>query len=75
MYVCVCKAVTDRQIFHAAQRGAKNLKDLNRELEVGSECGRCASCAKQCLREAHQSISASATSGVNRTIPIGVSFA
>ncbi|MCB5185054.1 (2Fe-2S)-binding protein [Methylobacillus gramineus] len=54
MYVCVCRAVTDRQIFQAARAGASSLKDLRRELGVASECGQCASCAKQCLREVHQ---------------------
>ncbi|MBL8506670.1 (2Fe-2S)-binding protein [Methylobacillus glycogenes] len=53
MYVCVCRAVTDRQILQAARAGAKNLKDLRRELGVAAECGQCASCARQCLREAH----------------------
>jgi bacterioferritin-associated ferredoxin len=51
MYVCVCKAVTDRQIREAAQGGARTLKDLRRELGVTSECGRCASCAHECLRQ------------------------
>ena len=53
MYVCVCHAVTDRQIREAAQGGARTLKDLRRELNVASDCGRCASCAHDCLREAH----------------------
>ena len=53
MYVCVCKAVTDRQIREAAQGGARTLKDLRRELGVTRDCGRCASCAHECLREAH----------------------
>lgn len=53
MYVCVCKAVTDRQIREAAQSGARTLRDLRRDLGVTSECGRCASCAKDCLKEAH----------------------
>ena len=52
MYVCVCKAVTERQIHQAARDGAQTLKDLRRDLGVTTECGRCASCAKQCLREA-----------------------
>ena len=52
MYVCVCNAVTERQIREAAAGGAQTLKDLRRELGVGSECGRCASCARACLREA-----------------------
>ena len=53
MYVCVCKAVTENHIHQAAREGARTLKDLRRELGVTSECGRCAGCARNCLREAH----------------------
>lgn len=53
MYVCVCQAVTERQIHQAARDGARNLKDLRQSLGVTAECGRCAGCARQCLREAH----------------------
>lgn len=53
MYVCVCKAVTESHIHQAAREGARTLKDLRRELGVSSECGRCAGCARSCLREAH----------------------
>lgn len=52
MYVCVCRAVTDRQIREAAENGAHSLKDLRRELGVTQDCGRCASCARECLHEA-----------------------
>ncbi|MBS1142999.1 MAG: BFD-like (2Fe-2S)-binding region [Proteobacteria bacterium] len=52
MYVCVCKAVTDRQIREAAHGGARTLGDLRRELGVTADCGRCASCARDCLKEA-----------------------
>jgi len=52
MYVCLCHAVTDRDIQKAAANGARNLKDLRRELGVTSECGRCACCARDCLKEA-----------------------
>jgi len=52
MYVCICKAVTDRQIRQAAEGGARTLGDLRRELGVTADCGRCASCAHQCLKEA-----------------------
>ena len=40
MYVCVCQAVTDRQIREAAQGGARTLKDLRRDLGVTRDCGR-----------------------------------
>ncbi len=53
MYICVCHAVTDRQIREAAQAGARTLKDLRRELGVTRDCGRCASCAHDCLKETH----------------------
>ncbi len=43
MYVCICKAVTERQIEDAVARGAHCLKDLKHELGVASECGKCAS--------------------------------
>ena len=53
MYVCVCHAVTDSQIREAAQGGARTLRDLRRDLGVTSDCGRCATCAHECLREAN----------------------
>ena len=52
MYVCVCHAVTERQIRQAAASGAKNLRDLRRDLGVTLDCGRCAVCALHCLRAA-----------------------
>ena len=54
MYVCVCQAVTDRQIREAAEGGARTLKDLRRDLGVTRDCGRCAYCAHECLQEANQ---------------------
>ncbi len=53
MYVCVCQAITERQIHQAAAAGARTVKDLQRDLGVASDCGRCTSCARQCLKEAH----------------------
>ena len=50
MYVCVCQAVTDREIHQAARNGAKTLRDLRRDLQVSVDCGRCASCARKCLK-------------------------
>lgn len=57
MYVCICRAVTDSQIRQAANNGACSVKDLQRDLGVAVECGRCASSAKDCLRTAHIAIS------------------
>ncbi|MBD3618703.1 MAG: bacterioferritin-associated ferredoxin [Chromatiales bacterium] len=52
MYVCVCNAVTDRQIRRAAARGATTVEDLSRELKVATCCGRCRDCARGVLEEA-----------------------
>jgi bacterioferritin-associated ferredoxin len=54
MYVCVCKAITDRDIETAARSGARTLKDLRRNLGVASECGKCASCAHEVLCNARR---------------------
>lgn len=67
MYVCICQAVTDRQITEAVRQGARSVKDLRRDLGVTAECGRCAGCARDCLRSAQQGLgtSGSGTSGIH----------
>jgi bacterioferritin-associated ferredoxin len=49
MIVCVCKAVSDRQIRVAVKGGASSLRDLTRELGVGTCCGKCVPEAKAAL--------------------------
>jgi bacterioferritin-associated ferredoxin len=41
MIICVCKAVSDRHIRTAVNDGATCLRDLSRELGVGTCCGKC----------------------------------
>ena len=53
MYVCICKAVTDKQIRRAAARGVDNLYELREALGVASGCGSCASVAEAILSESH----------------------
>jgi len=52
MYVCICRAVTERQIETAIAQGARTVRDLRNELGIVDECGRCAVCALECLTEA-----------------------
>jgi bacterioferritin-associated ferredoxin len=54
MYVCICNAVSDRQIRVAVERGATTLKDLNRALGVAGKCGKCAVFAQRTLKAALQ---------------------
>jgi bacterioferritin-associated ferredoxin len=41
MIICVCKAVSDRQIKAAVKEGASCMRDLTRELGIGTCCGKC----------------------------------
>ncbi len=54
MYVCICKAITDKQIRKAAGAGVDNLYELRAHLGVASGCGSCADQAQSILDEAHQ---------------------
>jgi bacterioferritin-associated ferredoxin len=49
MYICVCNAVTERQVIHAVENGVSTVKQLKETLGVGSDCGKCVSCAKACI--------------------------
>ena len=51
MYICLCNAITEREIVQAAELGARSAEDLAQGLGIGSGCGRCRSCANSVLRE------------------------
>ena len=55
MIVCVCKAVSDRHIKAAVKEGATCMRDLTRDLGVGTCCGKC-------IPEARSALSASLNS-------------
>ena len=53
MYVCLCHNVTDTEIRRAVRIGEiGNMVDLREKMGVSTQCGKCAKCAKQVLREA-----------------------
>ena len=54
MYVCICNAVTDKQIRQAAESGVEDLWGLQRELGVAVGCGACKEMASEILRENRQ---------------------
>jgi bacterioferritin-associated ferredoxin len=53
MYVCICNAITDKQIRDAAASGVSSLWELRNELGVASNCGKCREWASKMLRDAH----------------------
>lgn len=60
MYVCICRQVTDRDIRQAVAQGASRMRDLREQLGVSEQCGRCAGCAHEVLKEARESCACAA---------------
>ena len=53
MYVCICNAVTERQVRECARSGVRSLEELACTLGVGAGCGRCAEGACELLEQVH----------------------
>jgi bacterioferritin-associated ferredoxin len=51
MYVCVCNAVSDREIRDAVDQGARSLFEVQCQLPVGACCGRCEDVASKVVSE------------------------
>ncbi|CUJ39153.1 BFD-like [2Fe-2S] binding domain [Achromobacter xylosoxidans] len=49
MYICVCNAITERQVRASVDAGATTLSDLQFELGVATCCGCCAATAAEYL--------------------------
>jgi len=66
VYVCICNAVTERDISGAVAEGCGSLKQLSQQLGVGTCCGRCVGCARDVLHQTlsggtpHESLAAAA---------------
>ena len=54
MYVCICNAITDKQIRRAAESGVEDLWGLQRELGVAVGCGSCKEMASEILGESRR---------------------
>ena len=53
MYVCLCNNVTDTHIHRLVRtEGVTTMRELREHLGVATQCGKCAKCAKDVLREA-----------------------
>ncbi len=49
MYICICNAVTEKQVRASVDAGATSLEDLHLDLGVAAGCGRCAATAAEYL--------------------------
>lgn len=59
MYVCICNAVTDKEIRQAVCEGSKCLKSLQKKLPVGTQCGSCCCLAKEIIAQTVDEINTS----------------
>ncbi len=51
MFVCICRAVTDKQIAEAVDEGADHITQLEESCGVGTGCGSCREVAQQLIDE------------------------
>ncbi|MGB5211178.1 MAG: (2Fe-2S)-binding protein [Gammaproteobacteria bacterium] len=51
MYVCLCHAITEREIRDAADEGLSSVQELGHCLGVATGCGQCASTAGEILSD------------------------
>ena len=50
MYVCICNAITERQVRECASQGTCSVEELEALLGIGAGCGRCRECAAEILK-------------------------
>lgn len=58
MYVCICNAVTDKQIRKAAREGCSSLRELSGSTGCSTTCGKCARMAREILDDELQRVDA-----------------
>jgi len=52
MIVCVCHRVSDKEIHQHASEG-KSFEDIQIDLGVATQCGRCEDCARDVVEQCH----------------------
>jgi bacterioferritin-associated ferredoxin len=72
MIVCVCHRVSDKAIERAARAGA-HFDEIQLELGVATQCGKCEGCARalwsECHSGSHKIAHLSQELGIGRGIP------
>ena len=51
MYICLCNAITEREIRSCVEEGACSMRDLESCLGVGVTCGKCKPAAREILND------------------------
>ena len=53
MYICICKAVTEKQIQQHLAEGVNSYQELRERTGVATQCGKCEGCARALWSECH----------------------
>ncbi|WP_286240275.1 (2Fe-2S)-binding protein [Neptuniibacter halophilus] len=51
MFVCICENITCGEIREAVDNGARSVRDLNRSMDLGSQCGKCVCATRKVIKE------------------------
>jgi bacterioferritin-associated ferredoxin len=51
VYICICHAVTDRDVRACIEEGACTMRELRAALRVGTQCGKCGCYVREILKE------------------------
>ncbi len=51
MFVCVCNAITEKDIRQAVDNGSETIKLLKEKFAIGNQCGGCITLSKQILSQ------------------------
>lgn len=51
MYICICKAVTEKQIQQHLAEGVNSFQELRERTGIATQCGKCSCDARSCLRQ------------------------
>ena len=51
MFVCICENITCKDIRNAVDEGATSVRDLNSQMALGSQCGKCVCTARKVIKE------------------------
>lgn len=51
MFVCICHAITEKDIADAVEQGAGTIQELRDQLNVGNQCGKCVQYAKSVIAD------------------------
>ncbi|MDJ1183981.1 (2Fe-2S)-binding protein [Roseofilum casamattae] len=74
MYVCICHAVTDRDIHQAVDTGASSVEMICDRLNVSTNCGQCLERAREVFDEAiaqgNTAMEATAMARKNQACPL-----